>query len=124
VFSPLAALGLQREELGDIAVRECVDGEKLVRWGQSHPDRRALRRVAGAIGRGAVDGERRAVERLDRDAARRDPAVRTVDRQTVAVADRSVVNDQSADIATRPGAKVIWVAALVVDNRWHRYALP
>lgn len=90
-----------------------------------HPHPASLRRpnvYEGSIGcavragievRGALD------EDFDRDAACRDPAMSGVDMDTVAVADRAVMDHETAVASPRASTEMVEVAALVLDHERH-----
>ena len=157
LLAPLAALGLECEELGDVAVGERRYEEKLVRVEESHAGRgtigpvwvvrklhadaqvaaaapctidfdehlAARRRsnvnedaVFGAI-RAWIDRGRGLDEEFDRDPAGRDPAVSSIDVQTIAIPDRAVMDHEAAIAPPRAATQMVQIPAFVVDDRRH-----
>ena len=75
-------------------------------------DRQVRRGTMGPVGnRHGLDQE------FDRHSAGRDPAVRSVDPQTIAVTNGAVMDHEAAFAPPRAGPQMIQVAAFVVNDR-------
>lgn len=107
LLASLAAFGLERQKLRDVAVGEGRYEGVLVRVEKSHARYRRF-----------VDGGR-LDQVFDRYSAGRDPAVSRINVQAIAIADRAVMDHEAAFAPARAGTQMVEVAAFVIDDGRH-----